>query len=174
MKQVGIAGIQLFSEIRWRFIKANLKAKLARLLGYPQSPLNLDQVTQWMGLKGTCELGLAPVDLNRVVGTQGDCTEFDRAFRPRMGGVLQAEWESSGAAILQGLQPPMLKLYQWGNAFFILNRHDRVLVSVLKALGQKMIQAYVIGPDKARVPPPTIEFLEQWEREAQRDLRRGA
>jgi len=50
MEQVGVGGIQLFSEIRWRFIKANLHAKLARLLGFPQSPLNLDQVTQWMGL----------------------------------------------------------------------------------------------------------------------------
>ena len=172
MEQVGVGDIQFFSEIRWQFFKANLQAKLARLLGYPQSPLNLDHVVQWMGLKGTCDLGLALVDLNRVVGTQGDCSDFDRAFRPRMGGVLQAEWESFGAAILEGIEPPMLKLYQWGDAFFLLNRPDRVLVSVLKALGQGKIQAQIIGPDQALAPPPTIKFLEQWEREVQRYLRR--
>jgi len=68
----------------------------------------------------------------------------------------------------------VLKLYQWGEAFFILNGHDAVLVSVLKALGQRTIRAYVMGPDEALAPPPTIKFLEQWEREVQRDLRRGA
>jgi hypothetical protein len=121
-----------------------------------------------MGLKGTRDLGLVTVDLNRVVGTQEECAEFDRAFRPRTGGILQAEWEAAGSIILQSLKPPVLKLYQWGEAFFILNGHDAVLVSVLKALGQRTIRAYVIGPDKALAPPPTIKFLEQWEREVDR------
>lgn len=122
-----------------------------------------------MGLKGTCDLGLTTVDLSRVVGTQGDCTEFDRAFRPRMGGALQAEWEAAGSVILQSLKPPVLKFYQWGEAFFILNGHDAVLISVLKALGQRTIRAYGIGPDKALAPPPTIKYLEQWEREVDRN-----
>jgi hypothetical protein len=174
MEQVGLGDIRLFSEIRWRFIKAYLQAKLARLLGFPQSPLDLDRVTQWMGLKGTRELGLATVNLNRVVGTQGNCIEFDRAFRPRMGGILQAEWEAAGADVLQSLKPPVLKLFQWGDAFFVLNGHDEALVSVLKALGQRTIRAYVIGPDKALAPPPTIKFLEQWEREVDRSARREA
>jgi hypothetical protein len=45
--------------------------------------------------------------------------------------------------------------------------HARVLVSALKAFGQRKIQAYLIGPDQALTPPPTIEFLEQWERQVQ-------
>jgi len=117
---------------------------------------------------------LVTVDLNRVVGTQEDCAEFDRAFRPRTGGILQAEWEAAGSVILQSLKSPVLKLCQWGEAFFILNGHDAVLISVLKALGQRTIRAYVMGPDEALAPPPTIKYLEQWEREVQQDLRRGA
>ena len=121
-----------------------------------------------MGLKGTHDLGLITVDLSHIVGTQGDCAEFDRVFRPRIGGIPQAEWEAAGRVLLQTSKLPVLRLYQWGDAFFVLNGHDEVLVSVLKALGHKQIRAYIIEPEKALVPPPTIKFLEQWEREADR------
>jgi hypothetical protein len=163
MEQVELGDIRLFSEMRWRFIKATLLAKLAQLLGYPQAPLNLDCVIGWMGLAGVRDLGLGTVALSHIVGAQGNCIEFDRAFRPRMGGMLQAEWEAAGHVLLQSSKLPVLRLYQWGEAFFVLNGHDEVLVSVLKALGHKQVRAYVIGPETALTPPPTITLLEQWE-----------
>jgi hypothetical protein len=167
MEQAVTNNVHVFAEIRRRFIKAKFQAKLARLFRHPQSPLNLDHIIQWMGLQGRCNLGSIPVELRYIVGTRGDCPAFDRAFRPREGKAVQNKWELTGAAILQGVEPPALSIYQWGEAFFVLDREDRVLVSVLKALGQGRIQAQVTGPDKAKIPPPTIRFLEQWEREAQ-------
>ena len=171
MEQVAIDDVQVLSAIRWQFIKAIFQAKLAYLFRCPQSPLNLDHITQWMSLQGACNLGSIPVDLKYIVGTRGDCRAFDRAFRPRRGRELQNEWELTGAAVLQGVEQPPLSLYQWGEAFFVLNKQDRVLVSVLKALGQRTMQAHVIGPKEANTSPPTIKFLEHWEWEVQQCLR---
>jgi DNA-binding HxlR family transcriptional regulator len=45
MEQVVTNNVQVFAEIRRRFIKAKFQAKLARLFRYPQSPLNLDHLS---------------------------------------------------------------------------------------------------------------------------------
>ena len=165
-KQNTLHKTQIPPLVRRRFIKNILIAKVTGdLLGTSKNPLNLNQVSQWMKLEGHLEHGKRLVSLGHVVGTRGECTRYDRTFRPKEFRRLQTEWEYLGGLILQGYNPSPLLLYQWGEAFFALDENDWAMISVLKAFGWRSTLASVVGPKYAPAPPPTIAFLEYWESE---------
>ena len=162
---------EVLIQSQWRFNQAVLLSRLARFLGFPESPLDLEQVCRWMGLGGWQDRGTKRVNLSQVVGAKQGCQELDRAFRPKNAESLRSDWVTLAVVLQLGIRLPALDFYQWGEAYFVPDRLAGIVVSVLKAFVLHTIQARVLTPVDSKVPPPTLDYLEYWEREARKDHR---
>ena len=155
---------EIYIKVRWLFNLALFQSRLARMLGSPESPYDFNEVCKWMCLKDWKYQNTEDINLKRIIGAEEGGLEFDRIFRPKYPESLREDWERWAIGIHMGMKIPTLEIYQWGEAYFIQDRLSGILVSVLRALGYRTIQAHILGPNYSEVPPPTIELLDSWER----------
>lgn len=107
---------------------------------------------------------LKEVPLDKIVGSVGRYRDFNQAFLPRNEALFE-RWRRVDAAMNTMVGLPPVELYQVGELYFVRDGNHRV--SVARARGDKMIEAYVTPVE---VPFPveadSAEELSRWLAEA--------
>jgi nucleotide-binding universal stress UspA family protein len=129
--------------------QAHLQDILARLTGRPNDLIAFEDARRSLhgSLGGERELREIPLDA--IVGSVGRYTDFTRQFLPRYGD--ESRWSRVMAAMNDPRGTPPIKVYQIGEAYFVLDGNHRV--SVARQRGSTHIHAYVTTV-VTRVPLP--------------------
>ncbi|TEU17279.1 MAG: universal stress protein [Anaerolineales bacterium] len=120
--------------------KAALENIMARLTGRSADLLSYEDVRQKLRARGSTAQKLKEIPLDAIVGSVGRYADFTRSFLPRQDSA-QERWAKVRVAMtdLSGLPP--VKVYQIGEAYFVLDGNHRV--SVARQVGATYIEAYV-------------------------------
>ena len=102
--------------------------------------LDLDTVRAVCALRASYCGGLRSVPINRILGSEGRCQDFDGGFRP-LQSHSKERWMRIAVARLMRIPLPPVTLTLVGDRYFVLDGHHRV--SVARALGQTQIDAEV-------------------------------
>jgi nucleotide-binding universal stress UspA family protein len=130
--------------------QAGLRQVLARLTGRSVDLLSYEMVTRRLGHLGSAERGLRDIPIDAIAGSVGRTNDFTRDFLPRQ----DADVDRWTRVKLLASDPhagglPPIRVYQVGEAYFVIDGHHRV--SVARQLGATHIQAYVTEV-RTRVP----------------------
>ncbi len=128
--------------------KALFNSVLARLAGRPNRLLSFDQVKEKLHLRGSVYCGLQTVPVKNIIGSVDRYRDFDRAFVPAQP-FTSERWKAINRAFYRDEALPPIKLYQVGEAYFVLDGHHRV--SVAREHGGEFIDAEVVKV-QSRVP----------------------
>jgi hypothetical protein len=127
------------------FTAARRRAFFQRILGFftgrqPEPLLSFDQVRDKLKIRGQHFLGTQTIPIDKIVGTTGRYTEFNRAFLPTQEHI-RDRWKHmyEVAHSFEGFPP--IDVYKIGDAYFVRDGHHRV--SVLKELGSPTVEATV-------------------------------
>jgi ParB/Sulfiredoxin domain len=110
--------------------RRSVYTRLARAVGGQRPPpelLPLDEATERLRPFARRYLGLRPIPVRQVVGTDSRKSDFDRAFRPRRPD-LRERWQQVENAFRDGGFPPIV-VYQLGDAYFVIDGHHRVAIA---------------------------------------------
>lgn len=163
------SAIQDFREARQR---AGLRELLARLTGRSVALLSYDDVLRRLRPTGSAEVGLREIPLDAIAGSVGRSLDFTRDFLPRRDSD-EERWSRVRAAVADpaGAGLPPIRVYQIGEAYFVIDGHHRV--SVARQMGANEIEAYVtevrtkvplsadVSPDDLILVTEYSEFLER-------------
>ena len=116
-------------------------ARLARVLGRegPGELLPLDEATQRLRPFARRYVGLKPIPLSQVVGTDSRGGDFDREFHPRRPDIRE-RWQRVEKAFPDAAFPPIVA-YQLGDVYFVIDGHHRV--GIARQNGMETIDAEV-------------------------------
>jgi hypothetical protein len=90
--------------------------------------------------------GCQIVDIEKIIGSEGRCEDFDRSFNPRKGHNKE-RWLNIANAQIEGISLPAVELIKINDAFIVRDGHHRI--SVAKAFGNQDIEARVTVWDVA-------------------------
>ena len=107
----------------------------------PVALLSLKDVRTRLQVQGQRDLGLQVVPLDRIVGSEGRATDFDRDFLPRSD-RLRERWLRIGRARYRAEHLPPVQLFKVGDIYFVRDGNHRL--SVARQLGQQEIDAHVV------------------------------
>ena len=104
-------------------------ARLARIVGRsaPRELLPLDQAVERLRPFTRRYLGIRPIPVAQIVGTDSRGSDFDRDFLPRRPDVRE-RWRRVEQAFPDAGFPPIVA-YQLGDAYFVLDGHHRVAIA---------------------------------------------
>lgn len=126
------------------FKDARRKAFLAELIDSvrrkPSNLLSFEDVRQRLNVRGQRYLGHQTVELDRIIGSEGRYSDFDRRFLPRTD-ALKSRWSSIDAAMISAVELPPVELYKIGDIYFVRDGNHRV--SVARQQGSAYIDAFV-------------------------------
>lgn len=130
--------------------QAHLQDILARLSGRPNDLIAFEDARR--SLRGHLggERELREIPLDAIVGSVGRYSDFTRQFLPRRRGD-EGRWSRVMAAMDDPRGTPPIRVYQIGEAYFVLDGNHRV--SVARQRSASHIQAYVTKVE-TRVPLP--------------------
>ena len=116
-------------------------ARLARVLGRegPAELLPLEEATRRLRPFARRYVGLRPIPLSQVVGTESRGSDFDRSFHPRRAGI-RDRWQQVEQAFPDAAFPPIV-VYQLGDVYFVIDGHHRVAIA--RQNGMETIDAEV-------------------------------
>lgn len=128
--------------------QAHLQDILARLSGHPNDLIAFEDARR--SLRGHLggERELREIPLDAIVGSVGRYTDFTRQFLPRRRGD-ESRWARVMAAMDDPRGTPPIRVYQIGEAYFVLDGNHRV--SVARQRNASHIHAYVTRVE-TRVP----------------------
>lgn len=106
--------------------------------------LSFDQLGPQAPDLPTHYLGLESVPLDKIVGSERCCLDFDRSFLPRQL-RLRDRWVRIDQAYYEQITLPPVELLKVGDGYFVVDGNHRV--SVACARGQKLINAFVTAVD---------------------------
>ena len=141
-------GFEYDSDYSTARTKALFNSVLARLAGRPNRLLSFDQVKDKLHLRGSVYCGIQTVPVKNIIGSVDRYRDFDRAFLPSQP-FTGERWKAINRAFYRDEALPPVKLYQVGEAYFVLDGHHRV--SVAREHGVEFIDAEVIEV-QSRVP----------------------
>jgi hypothetical protein len=141
-------GFEYDSDYSTARTKALFNSVLARLAGRPNRLLSFDQVKDKLHLRGSVYCGIQTVPVKSIIGSIDRYRDFDRAFLPAQS-FTGERWKAINRAFYRDEALPPVKLYQVGEAYFVLDGHHRV--SVAREHGGEFIDAEVIEV-QSRVP----------------------
>jgi len=121
--------------------KAFFNAILARLIGRPNRLLSFDEVKDKLRLRGSVYRGLQTVPVKNIIGSVDRYRDFDQAFLPAQTHTAD-RWKTINRFYYSDEALPPVKLYQVGDAYFVLDGNHRV--SVAREHGAEFIDAEVI------------------------------
>jgi ParB-like nuclease domain len=127
-----------FDRARRRLAYRRLGSLLRR--GRPSELLPLDEATRRLRPFARRHIGLQPIPLAQVVGTDSRGADFDRDFLPRRPEI-GLRWRGVEQAFPEGGFPP-IAVYKLGDAYFIIDGHHRVAIA--RQRGMETIDAEVI------------------------------
>lgn len=146
--------------------KAFFNRVLARLAGRPNRLLSFDEVKDKLNLRGSAYRGLQTVPVKAIIGSVNRYRDFDSAFLPAQTHTAD-RWKAINSFYYRDEALPPIKLYQVGDAYFVLDGNHRV--SVAREHGVEYIDAEVIEV-RSRVPltpdvnADDLEILGEYER----------
>jgi hypothetical protein len=103
-------------------------ALLAFLTKQPNRLLAWKEVHHKLGLKGHIYRGVQSIAVEKIIGSVNRYQDFDRAFMPTKDN-LSSRWHSIARAHYDEVSLPPVKLYQVGDAYFVLDGHHRISVA---------------------------------------------
>lgn len=109
--------------------RRNAYARLARIVGRggPRDLLPLYQAIERLRPFARRYVGIRPIPVDQVVGTDSRGSDFDRDFLPRRPDVRE-RWRRVEQAFPDSGFPPIV-VYQLGDAYFVIDGHHRVAVA---------------------------------------------
>jgi ParB/Sulfiredoxin domain len=121
--------------------RRSVYSRLARVLGRdgPSDLLPLEEATRSLRPFARRYVGLRPIPLSQVVGTDSRGSDFDRSFRPRRPDI-RLRWQQVEQAFPDAAFPPIV-VYQLGDAYFVIDGHHRVAIA--RQNGMETIDAEV-------------------------------
>jgi hypothetical protein len=102
--------------------------------------LSLEEATSRLRPFGRRHVGVRPIPVSQIVGTDGRSADFDRAFAPRRRDVA-ARLRQVAAAFPDGAFPP-IAVQRLGEAYFVIDGHHRVAAA--RRRGVELIDAEVV------------------------------
>jgi hypothetical protein len=99
-----------------------------------------EEVRRISGALGGIHRGMRTVPVERVLGSVGRRSEFDRGFMPARASV-EGRWKRIDRAFHRGEELPPVSLYELGRSYYVLDGHNRV--SVARFHGVEWIDAHV-------------------------------
>jgi hypothetical protein len=144
------------------FIRARRRALLRRVIArFHKDPthnrlLSFDEVREASMADNRTYLGTKIVEAEKIVGSVGRQSDFDRSFLPARTSV-EARWKRVDRAFHQIKDLPPVSLYKIGDAYFVLDGHHRV--SVARYHSVPTVEAVVTEflPRTPSVPPASAE-----------------
>jgi hypothetical protein len=137
---------QLYDRVHTRGQLAHLWATLTRR-SRALTPLASVEVNH--NIRARHAIGVQPVPIAKIGGTEGRSGGFDCAFYPLQTHTAN-RWKSVATAWLEGVTLPPVLLIQVGDSYFVRDGHHRI--SVLKTFGQEFIEANVVWWEVAESP----------------------
>jgi hypothetical protein len=127
------------------FNEAVLRGRYFRLMAgvrrRAQWLLDLEAVKSHLRVTNVHYIGIQPVHIDRIIGSEGRAREFDRAFHP-VDRYQRDRWAGMAMACLSRTGLPPVLLIRVGEAYFVRDGHHRI--SVASMLGQSAVDAEVI------------------------------
>lgn len=149
-------------QVEYDFTRARFRSFLnairGALLHKPTALLPFEEVRSRVLIRGQRDLGIQTVPLDRIVGSEGRYTDFDRLFLPRSE-LTQDRWKSIGRAHYQDITLPPVELYKIGDIYFVRDGNHRI--SVARQRGQLDVDAHVVElkTDVPLTPDLSVENL---------------
>jgi len=129
--------------------------RFAQLQGRTNGLRSLAQALEGYAVRGQRDEGYRSVNLDRIVGSEGRCGDFDEQYRPLKGHTEQ-RWYRVARAMLTGVNLPPVVLIRIGEEYYVRDGNHRV--SVARAFGQAAIEAevtaYLLAPQATSVHAP--------------------
>jgi hypothetical protein len=142
-----IGHLSLEEQIEADFSRARRKALLRRVRirlrrdAASDGLLCFDEVSKYhRAAVGRVYQGMRTVPVERIAGSVGRCSEFDRGFMPARASVGE-RWKRMDRAFHRGEELLPVNLYKVGGYYFVLDGHHRV--SVAHYHGVEWIDAHV-------------------------------
>jgi hypothetical protein len=126
------------------FIRARRQALVAGLFDLlnrrSTDLLSFEEVRTRLNIRGQRDIGTQIVPVDRIIGSEGRYSDFDRRFLPRKDSV-KNRWRSIDKAHYQEVILPPVELYKIDDVYFVKDGNHRV--SVARQQGQIDLDAYV-------------------------------
>ena len=136
--------VSAFRSAHFLYLKAQRKAKWRRFIcclfrrNYTLPALS--QVLKVNHFQIISRVGIQPVALNCITGSESRSQDFDRRFQP-LNEKNRERWMRIAGICLTGQSLPAVDLIQVGSTYFVRDGHHRV--SVMRALGYHFVDANV-------------------------------
>jgi len=121
--------------------RSNWNRVLAFFKGKPSLLLPFDLVRSQIEVRSVAYEGIREIDIESVIGSVNRYHEFDREFLPKTE-ISADRWSSVRRMFDSDVGFPAIKVYQVGEAFFVVDGNHRV--SVARQLRMKTIEAEVV------------------------------
>lgn len=133
--------------------------RLARVVGAHGDPdlLTLEEATRRLRPFHRRYVGLRPIPLQQIVGTDSRGGDFDRDFLPRRPDIGE-RWRRVEQAFPEGDFPPIV-VYRLGDAYFVVDGHHRVAIARQRGVGRALAPAKIAGDWYERVYFPAVETI---------------
>ncbi len=114
--------------------------KFARLTGRRSRLMDLSQLREHNSIVNSHLLGIQPVDINCIVGSENRADDFDDHFLP-VKNHNSERWIKIAELMLLNVPLPAVDLIKVNDVYYVRDGHHRI--SVAKHFGQKNIDAIV-------------------------------
>lgn len=135
-------------QTREDFSKARTKARMQSLLSALQwkntSLLSFYEVTKLVKPKSETYRGVIPIEVSKILGSEGRYHDFTLAFYPKKD-MLRSRWQSIDDAHIKQVTLPPISVYKLSDYYFVRDGNHRV--SVAKMQGVEFIDAEVVELD---------------------------
>lgn len=111
-----------------------------RFLGASNRLLDMKQVTHNMELIGWGYVGFQNIPIERIIGTEETCFEFDSGFFP-LRGCCKTRWLQAALECRTDLPPQPVVLTQVNSHYYV--QEGIYCISVTRARGRRQVCAYV-------------------------------
>ncbi len=139
-----IGYMSLEQQVEADFLRARRRAFFGRIVAHIRGEcsrlLSFDEVRRAHRALNQLCLGRRVVETSTIVGSVGRHQDFDRSFMP-VKESLKGKWERVDRAFHSGEELPPVRLYKFGNRYFVEDGNHRV--SVARYQGVEMIDAEV-------------------------------
>ncbi len=124
--------------------KARLQTIISKLKNENPELLNLYDVTKILKPKRENYVGIRPIKVDQIIGSEGRSHDFTGAFFPKKD-MLRYRWQSIDDAYYNMVNLPPISVFKLGDRYFVRDGNHRV--SVAKTQNMAFIDAEIVELD---------------------------